>query len=242
MASDEPSPAFARVERVRRCAHLTTQPPGPGPNPRIVDHVSFTARDPGGGPLPQTRVGRLGGDLGLEVAWRLDAGLPTLATEVEVTRTTRATPAVVEAFDARGQAGAAASTTQPPGISETVRLGGCGVAMVRVTAPQGETLLHRLCHVAPPTSVTVTDDGGIRPVEIQGGTVHAGGPCLQTVHISGGERICIVKVCHTLPPEPNEVARRDDSSPTWSASWNGGRTRARCWPRTPTTGCGSSPA
>jgi hypothetical protein len=199
-----------RVEPTRRCADLTTQPLGPGPNPRVVDRVTFTARGAGGVPLAQTRVGALGGDPGLEIDRRLDADLPAPATEVELTLTTRAAVALVEAFDGRGQLVAAVPMTQPPGAPETVRLGGRGIVRVSVTAPQGETVLHRLCHLAPPIAVIVTDGGGSRPVEVGSGTIHAGGPGLRTVELSGGERICIVKVCLTLPPDPNEVARRDE--------------------------------
>jgi hypothetical protein len=132
-----------RDEPPRTCIDFSTQPVGPGPNPRVEQGVSFDVQDPPG--LLNTEVRTLGAFTGLDVGRRIEIKLPSPCAAVEATLVTLAQPATLEAFNSDGTLAGSVAMTVGQNVPETLRLTGTSIIRALITAPASETLLLRFC-------------------------------------------------------------------------------------------------
>ncbi|MDQ0078266.1 hypothetical protein [Arthrobacter oryzae] len=192
------------VRPVRRCTDLTGLAPGVTANPLPRDGLGFEV--PGAASI--TVVTR-GGRVGLDCGRRLEVDLDGPAVEVELDVSAFGGAVTATGLDALG--GGVAVDRTPPGVTAaTLTLRGTGIIRVVVDAPSDEAALHQVCRTAPAT--TVTADGTKTATSVGAdGLVRVTGSDLGSVVIGNpGDRVCVTSVCFTLPPDPAEVARREE--------------------------------
>jgi hypothetical protein len=128
-----------------QCVELSALAPGPGPNPRIEQGIAFTVHDGSGNPVANSQIQTQGAFTGLDVGFRTEVKLPTLAAAVEATLVTLAQPAELEAFNSDGTQAGVAVMTGAQNVAETLRVTGASIDRVVITARQDESLLLRFC-------------------------------------------------------------------------------------------------
>jgi hypothetical protein len=101
--------------------------------------------DSAGNQVPSTQIQTAGAFTGLDVGFRTEIKLPRPCTAVEATLITRATAAVLEAFNSDGTQAGVATMTGTQNVAETLRVEGPSIESAVIVAPQDETLLLRFC-------------------------------------------------------------------------------------------------
>ncbi|HEY9037487.1 MAG TPA: hypothetical protein VIN05_00895 [Roseovarius sp.] len=125
------------------CVDFRQDRPGPLPNPFERMGARFTAIASGGAPAAQGRITTISGHTGWEVLAQGLIDLPCEAESVSVILVNGATPPKLEALDRDGNGiDAVGATGAGP---EVVTLTGPGIASLRITAPQNETAVLRVC-------------------------------------------------------------------------------------------------
>jgi uncharacterized delta-60 repeat protein len=104
------------------CLDLSALPPGAGPNPRIVDGVTFEVESADGTPAESTQIVRSDTGDGLEVGQSLEIWLPEGVAAAELALTRSGAPVSVEAFGADGLSLGTAATAGEPRVPERLRL------------------------------------------------------------------------------------------------------------------------
>lgn len=126
-----------------RCVEPGTLDGSRHPNPLVVDRVTFEVRDFQGNRAPASRLATTAACRGLDCGFGLDIRLPEPARRVEVSLAHSAQPGTVEAVN---QDGSQADVATMSSRQETLKLTGAAIVRLRVTAPQDEMLLCRLCY------------------------------------------------------------------------------------------------
>ncbi len=127
---------------------LRSQAPGSGPNPRVVDGVSFQVFDYDGSAAKETQIDNWGGFTGLNCGFSVEVTLPATTALAALELATFASPADVTAFNADGSVADKASTNPDTNPPETLTLKGSTIQRLVIQAPQNETLLLRLGYQA----------------------------------------------------------------------------------------------
>ena len=133
------------VSQKKRCVEFQGRPVQQGPNPLHEDPFTLTVRGSTSQPATATRITQSGGLSGLECGQTLEIDVASPADTVEITLVHFARPARVDALRADGSIAQSAVMQAAGGQPETLVMGGGGIRRVRITAPQGETLLLRVC-------------------------------------------------------------------------------------------------
>ncbi|HXD67688.1 MAG TPA: hypothetical protein VNV17_23885 [Solirubrobacteraceae bacterium] len=140
-----------------------------GKNPVSIERARFIVRDADGRPVPRTTVKAWrthAGELrGLDCGHDLEVTLPCPAREVDLRLTPFAAAVDCEGLTRAGKVVAHTRTRTAAGVTETVRLSGRGIELVRLRAKGDEAALHELCFVCeaetvanPAIEVKVYDD------------------------------------------------------------------------------------
>jgi hypothetical protein len=205
---------------VETCVDFRGRPDNRSSNPRTEDQVVFEVYDASGHRPPETTVDTRGGATGLDCGHTLEASLPCASSYVDVTVSLFSRVATIAAFNQDGSfAGQAQILRTHNDAPQTIRLTGRSIALVRITAPQNEMLLHALCfrcvddgaadeqsHV---TGTGYTTDGQtIGPVAPVGGVIDIQGPGLIRILVEG--QVCIVEVCVNIGPDPAQVQLQEE--------------------------------
>jgi hypothetical protein len=137
--------------------------------------------------------------------------LPRPCFQVELMLSTQdqgANPPTVEAYVPGGQTIYAQMNSLGP---ERLHLEGPGIVTLIVHADI-KTVMHQLCVQYFPIDAEGTDAAGQHiPASISdAGVLTIQGNGLQEVHLSGGDRVCVARLCAVLPPDPAEVQRRQE--------------------------------
>jgi hypothetical protein len=216
------------VTEHEECANLDAEPLGLGPNPRIVAGASFMTRDANGDLTSNTSIEMLGPRSGVAVQHSTEVILPCLAHRVTVVILHQADTPVVQAYDVAGHLLQQEQVMAPQAL---VELNANGIARVRVTAPQQETIIHQLCytcsHQAPavPTAVGFGPEGQqFGPVPAIDGVLDVVGTDLVRIELRGATLVDLSEACIDFLADPAEVALREEMSQHLlerAASWNG---------------------
>jgi len=161
----------------KHCVDFRQDPRGPVPNPLIRGDASFAALDHAGMLEPSGRITAIGASAGWDTGSGAEIKLPCLARRVYVTLTHGAEPPKAAAIDAAGNVVAAAEMGGHG--PETLELVADEIAVVRVDAPQDETVLQQICWICQHDEAPGRQEVPVRAV-LQGITVGAttvaGGP------------------------------------------------------------------
>jgi hypothetical protein len=153
------------------CVDFEGRATGSGPNPRFEKDpstqrvVTFEARHKDGTPRPNTHIQqmRVGSSnrTGLSCEAGLAITLPGASTYIEITLSSNADAATVEAFNSDGSLAGRKTSLGP----ETVRIDGSAITSALVHAPRGKTLIYRFCCQPKPTAlINITGFAGRVPV------------------------------------------------------------------------------
>ena len=142
----------------RVCVDFQGRVPGVGPNPRREEDpvtgqvVTFEAKHKDGRPRPNTHIQKMPvgstDRTGLACEAILVITLPGVASHVDVSLSSNADAAILEAYNADGTR----ADRKTADGAVPVRLEGSAITSVVVEAPRGKTLLHQLC--CQPTAAT----------------------------------------------------------------------------------------
>lgn len=152
------------------CVDFSERAPGVLPNPLVEDGVGFAVRDGSGELEPSSRIVAFGPVSGLDCRRELEIRLPCVARRVAVVVSHAARPGKVSAFDEEGNFLEGISIGRAQGVEHVISFRTVGVARLIAYAPQGETLLHRVCFSCrdqgreEEASITVTGLAGSTPV------------------------------------------------------------------------------
>jgi Tol biopolymer transport system component len=136
------------------CADFSGSAPGAAPNPRRLPGLTVRITSP---PTPTTRVVEERSLRGLDLGRRTRAKLALPSRRVTVTLARFAQPVVVTAYNTDGSVAGIATMTAPQATPQQLTFHGADIQRLRLSAPQQEALLLRLC--AQPIC-TITGTGG----------------------------------------------------------------------------------
>ncbi len=140
------------------CIDFSAMAPQSLPNPWTHQGISFMALDHAGNPWPNPGIKNFGTVTGLDTGFRMEIKLPPPpCPAIKITLAHFSQPARGEVYDVGNNMIGSQTMSGPQGVPETITLpsgpviGGGGVAMIVVVAPQDETLILELCCVDAPS-------------------------------------------------------------------------------------------
>jgi hypothetical protein len=161
----------------KHCVDFRDDPQGTVENPLIRDDVSFAAFDHTGALKPFGRIDAIGAARGWDTGFGAEIKLPCPARRVYVTLSHSALPAKAEAIDSAGQS--VASAGMSGNGPETLELIADKIEVIKIDAPQDETVLHQICWVCQDDQRPERQEISVR-ADLQGVTVASttvsGGP------------------------------------------------------------------
>lgn len=218
VASPTPAPQPQRV-----CVDFQNVPIGQHANPLGVQNVDLTVYGFNGSPVANTSVITIntsaGLRKGLDCSFSVDIALPCPASSIEIAATRNAAEPIVRAFDTLGEIAAEVTWSGKKGEPHAVTLPGSGIVKVTIDSPQGETVLHEICYVCESgtgqsdiSAVGTLEDGGsVGPVPAVGNVIEVTSPDRRLTRVTVlGKQVCVLEICCTIPPDPDEVTARED--------------------------------
>jgi hypothetical protein len=187
-----------------------------GRNPRELA-ARYTVHDSDGAPAPHTRIRKIGaGMAGLECGFGVTIELPYPCFEIELTFVHEIAGTRVECFDESGASvgDAVAVSPKPSPFHAVYRLSAPRITRIVISeCLPGPFYIHRVCFTSGAGAQATGFDSKGRaygPVAIHDNMIQVAGRDLVAVAVRSANRFCIAQVCATLPPDPVEVARRDE--------------------------------
>jgi Tol biopolymer transport system component len=124
------------------CADFSGSALGAGPNPRRLPGLAVRITSP---PTPTTRVAEFRSIRGLDLGRLARAELALPSRRVAVTLARFAQPVVVTAYNANGSVAGIRTMTAPQATPQRLTFHGADIQRLRLSTPQQEALLLRLC-------------------------------------------------------------------------------------------------